>query len=245
MPAALEDVRERLLRAGVDRRFARRYIEELEDHLDELIAEEEASGSPRAEAGQRALARLGAADLLVDAMAARRDFRAWSAREPATAFLVAPTVLLGACTALSAVLIVAFCMILRPEPAGPSDLPGWAAALVAGVAALSNAMLPLLLGWALASSATRQRSPPLWSALGFLTLAAVGAALQIEVTVPRAGIAGEIGLRSLFELPLLAPDGLATRFTLLLMAMATPYVLASRSRRQSSANPIDRSGGAA
>jgi hypothetical protein len=59
MPKPFHQLRERLLRAGVAPRHVRRYLTELDEHLADLMAEEEAAGRSRADAETAAILRLG------------------------------------------------------------------------------------------------------------------------------------------------------------------------------------------
>ena len=68
MAKPLNELRERLLRAGVAPRHVRRYLTELADHLADLRAEEERAGRSRVDAESAALARLGRMDDLAKAM---------------------------------------------------------------------------------------------------------------------------------------------------------------------------------
>jgi hypothetical protein len=57
MVKPFNELRERLLRAGVAPRHVRRYLKELADHLADLTAEEERAGRSGADAESAALAR--------------------------------------------------------------------------------------------------------------------------------------------------------------------------------------------
>ena len=60
MPKPFNELRERLLWAGVAPRHVKRYLKELTDHLTDLRAEEERAGRTRQDAEAAALARLAA-----------------------------------------------------------------------------------------------------------------------------------------------------------------------------------------
>src|SRR5678816_52574 len=109
MPKEFELLRERLLRAGIGAAQAGRYIAELKDHLDDLCAEELKAGWSPNDAQARAMRRLGYVDALAEAMIARRELRTWSARAPAAAYVVAPSVILAAATACWLAALVAVC----------------------------------------------------------------------------------------------------------------------------------------
>src|SRR5215469_12702550 len=106
MQASFDPLFRRLLEGGVQRRSARRYLAELKDHLDDLIAEERRAMSDPREAETRALSRLGSFDMLADAMIERREFQTWSHRAPAAAYLIAPTVGLVGVTVLTVLGVV-------------------------------------------------------------------------------------------------------------------------------------------
>ena len=68
MQRLFEELRDRLLRAGVAPRHVRRYMAELNDHLADLTVEEERKGLSRKDAEASALARLGELEELAGAM---------------------------------------------------------------------------------------------------------------------------------------------------------------------------------
>ena len=226
MPREFDLLRERLLRAGIGAAQAGRYIAELKDHLDDLRAEEQRAGWSPNDADARAMRRLGYVDALAEAMIARREFRAWSARAPAAAYVVAPSVVLAAATALWLVLLVGACTWLRGHAAGvPAEWAAWMRPLADGAQWFSNTTLPMVLGWGLAAHAIRQRAPVQWPMLGLVVLAAAGAALQVGVTLPIGGAAGEIELGSGPPGSAFALSGFAGRFALNLAATAAPLAL--------------------
>lgn len=74
MAKPFNELRERLLRAGVAPRHVRRYLRELSDHLADLTAEEVSAGRSGTNADSAALARLGGTDELAKAMIGSRNF---------------------------------------------------------------------------------------------------------------------------------------------------------------------------
>lgn len=222
MSAVFDPLHERLLQGGVGRRHARRYVAELRDHLDDLVAEEIAAGHASAEARERAMARLGDVDALAQAMTARGEFRAWSARAPAAAYVLAPPLALCLGIALAMCAVVLMVNLLRPEHSSAAGLPAWTPPLVAGVVGVVNAALAVLIGWGLALGAVRNRASALWPLLGFVVVAAVGAALQVDVVLPLAGAPGEVELSG-FDGPLFAAGGFGARFVADLLAIFAAY----------------------
>ena len=216
MPSPFSPLRERLLRAGVSRRHAQRYLQELRDHLEDIEAEERLHGSCGDTSQTRA--RLGSDEALAEAMIGRREFRAWSAKAPFAVYLVAPSVFLVALTAAAMAGVVLTCTWLR-QTAGGLGLPPWTTPLTRSVVLLSNVFTPVLLGWGLTAAAIRQRSRPVWPGLGLLALATVSSALQVDVTLPSAITHGEINLAS--------PGGYPGRFVRDLILVLTPYACLS------------------
>ena len=224
MLSALDPLWERLLEGGVGRRPARRYLAELQDHLDDLIAEERLVASGLRDAELRAEARLGSVEALAGAMISRREFRALSSKAPVATYMVAPSAALALCTALAMAGVVLTSMLLRGAARTPSDLPAWSKSLVDGVVFFANNMVPVLLGWALGATAIRQRSSLFWPVLGLVLLAVVGAAVQVGVTLPSATGHGEIEFSSSFgSLPRWV--GYAGRLALNLTLTLTPYAV--------------------
>ena len=77
-----EALRERLLQAGIAPRHVRRYLAELDDHLDDLIQVQRDAGYDTDDAEIRARARLGDDDDLTKAMLARPALYSLPARAP-------------------------------------------------------------------------------------------------------------------------------------------------------------------
>ena len=226
MPREFELLRERLLRAGIGAAQAGRYIAELKDHLDDLAAEEQQAGWSPNDAHARAMRRLGYVDALAEAMIARREFRTWSARAPAAVYVVAPSVVLAIATALWLAALVGVCTWLKGHAAlGPADWPERIRPFADGAAWFSNTTLAMVLGWGLAASAIRQRAPLFWPMLGLVVLAAVGAAVQVGVTLPVGGAHGEIELGSGPGGSPFGFSGYWGRFVVDLAATATPLAL--------------------
>lgn len=90
----LDDLREKLLRAGIAPRHVRRYLGELRQHFHDLLLMESANGLSDEAAFQAARARLGSDSDLAAAMLAQPELRSISARFPWAVFFVGPVVLL-------------------------------------------------------------------------------------------------------------------------------------------------------
>src|SRR5215471_1096166 len=94
MRQRFEGLRERLLRAGVAPRHVRRYINELDDHWNDLVREAIAKGTRRAAAEADALVRLGDENDLAAAMLERRELCSLLARHPWASFAFGPLAML-------------------------------------------------------------------------------------------------------------------------------------------------------
>jgi len=187
---------ERLLTAGIAPRHVRRYLTELNEHLDDLRTEEKGAGHDPEIANARALARLGTADDLAAAMAGRPEFRSWAAREPWAAlviFVIVPPLTLTLFFAMTVISVVLFVQSHRASPFAQPDLPGWFGLLSATMFRFESLVLPVLLGWGIAIVAIRQRLPSFWPIIGLAVIAVFGAASQLSITLPTAPAAhGEI-----------------------------------------------------
>jgi hypothetical protein len=210
--ASFDPLWRRLLEGGVRRRPARRYLAELKDHLDDLIAEERRAMSDPREAETRALCRLGSFEMLADAMIERREFQAWSRKAPVAAYLIAPALGMAAVTALTVMGVVT--TVKQVQGAwGAGASPQWLGEFATGMMFFSHAILPVLLAWALGAAAFRNRSPSLWPACGIVALAALSSVLHPILTLPTATTHGEV---------VVSPDGIGA-FAVLLAVAALPY----------------------
>jgi hypothetical protein len=221
--ASFDPLWRRLLDGGVRRRPARRYLAELRDHLDDLIAEERRAMTDPREAETRALSRLGSFDMLADAMIERREFQTWAHKAPFATYLIAPALALAVTTALTVVGVVMTVKQVHGADQAAA-LPAWLSEFAAGMMFFSHAILPVLLAWTLGVVAYRSRSAPLWPALGIVALVALGGTFHTTLTLPTATTHGEVSI---------SPDGI-TGFAVLLAVAALPYaaLLAWRSARE-------------
>lgn len=159
-------VAEALLKGGVAPRHVRRYVRELDEHLDDLTAQQRASGYDGEDAATRARARLGSDAELAQAMLDRPGMRSWPARLPWLVFLLLPpasVLLIGGplyggfyyvgneAVKISAVLSV------------PQE---WLLGVSVTAMTITSILIPPVIGVLLAVLAQRQRLNPLWPLLG-------------------------------------------------------------------------------
>jgi hypothetical protein len=193
MAKPLNELRERLLRAGVAPRHVRRYLTELADHLADLRAEEARAGRSRVDAESAALARLGKMDDLAKAMTEQRQFHSWSARAPWAIVGLAPLLFLA--TAYVVACLYLWCGWKMFLPA--ADTP-FGSRPTAAIYEFSNLYFqagklyyfaaPILVGWGIALVAVRQRLKAIWPAVGMALIAWMGGTAHIHASrtaVPR------------------------------------------------------------
>jgi hypothetical protein len=187
MSKPFNELRERLLRAGVAPRHVRRYINELSDHLADLRAEEERAGRSRVEAEAAAMARLGGIEELAKAMIEQRQFRAWSARAPWAVFGLGPLCVLAGAWFISLFILWTGWQIFLPLASTPfvGLIDRWAI-LYFGVGRLLYFGAPIFIGWLLGLVAARQRMNALWPTVGVATIALLGALAQVHANPPAA-----------------------------------------------------------
>ena len=193
MPRPFNQLRERLLRAGVAPRHVRRYLAELADHLADLKSEEQQAGRSPQEAESAALARLGSMDDLARAMIEQRHFQAWSARAPWAFFGLVPVLTLAAAWAVAFFILWSGWQIFLPgadTPFGSGRVYGFANLYFqAGKAIYFFA--PFIVGWGIVAIAARQRLNATWPIVGLVLIAWMGGTGQVQAG--RTAVPGGIG----------------------------------------------------
>jgi len=195
MAKSFDELRERLLRAGVAPRHVRRYLTELTDHLADLRAEEERAGRGRADAESEALLRLGEMDDLAKAMIEQRQFQSWCVQAPWAMFGLAPLCLLAGAYFVACFYLWCGWNIFLPGADTPfgvrtGPIDGFANIYFqAGKFYYFGA--PILVGWAIGLVAVRQRLKAVWPTVGFFLIAWMGATAQIHAS--RTAVPGGLG----------------------------------------------------
>jgi hypothetical protein len=193
MSKPFDQLRERLLRAGIAPRHVRRYLAELADHLADLRAEEERAGRSGADAQSAALIRLGEIDDLATAMIKRRQLQSWCVRAPWAVFSLAPPFLLVAAYFIPILILWSGWHAFLPD----ADTP-FASGRVHGLANLYFQLgkflyfgAPILVGWGIELIAVRQKAKAAWPAIGLVLIAWMGATARIQAS--RTAVPGGLG----------------------------------------------------
>jgi hypothetical protein len=193
MSKPFRELRERLLRAGVAPRHARRYLNELADHLADLTAEEERAGRSRTDAESAALTRLGGIDDLAKAMTEQRQFQSWSVRTPWAMFSLTPLFLLAGFYLIAIMILWSGWKMFLPgadTPFGGVRVHGFANLYFqAGKMIYFGA--PILVGWGIGLIAARQRLKTIWLPFGLVLIALIGGTAQIHAS--RIAVLGGLG----------------------------------------------------
>jgi hypothetical protein len=165
-----DDLRERLLSGGIAPRHVRRYLRELDEHLDDLTAQQRQAGYDGEVARLRARARLGSETELAAAMLEQKQFRSLAARAPGVVFLILPpfvAIAIGGLFIGSMVLIGKYFGFLGKHASLP---PQWFQFLGAGLAAATNLTAVPLAAILFVAIARRQRLKLVWPLIATLVL---------------------------------------------------------------------------
>lgn len=185
-----DDLRERLLRAGVAPRHVRRYLAELSDHLDDLVQNQRDAGYDLETATIRARAWLGDDDDLATAMLDRPALRALPARAPWLVFGLFPLAALAALCAVP-VMFLAMAANLHDHPGGIT--PAWFQNLALSLVFLGNWALAPFTAALFSILAFRQRLPAHWPLIAGIVLAAIGFHMQASFPGPHSH-GGSLGI---------------------------------------------------
>ena len=192
MHSQWDELRERLLRAGIAPRHVRRYLSELDDHLSDVVgqlrSEEQRNGRSTSQLGASARARLGTVDQLASAMESRPDLYSWSARAPWLIFTAGPACAILAAYALALTLLwTGWRLFLDPHSPTPFVPVHGFSVLWFGFGRLIYFTAPVVIAWLMAVLATRQRLSAVWPLMGFALLSLIGGTAQVHVGRWRTG----------------------------------------------------------
>lgn len=230
--AQLKTVAESLLRGGVAPRHVRRYVDELSDHYDDLVAAACNAGTSQADAERDALARIGTPNDLVTAMLARDDLKSLASKYPALVFSVGPTVGLALGLGIFILALMAVIVSFRPQGESYSVVPENWRVIVGGWIFIGNYLMPILVAALIAKIGLEHRMRSQWILIGIGIAGFIGGFMDLGVQWPAVpGGPGEIN----FGLGLMPPypnfgHGLGrAAMNILIVALPTLWLL----RRQS------------
>jgi hypothetical protein len=199
MQKSFNELRERLLRAGVAPRHVRRYLAELADHLADLRAEEERTGLSRSDAEAAALVRLGGIDELSKAMTEQRQFQSLCVRAPWAVFGLAPLFLLAGAYFTACMILWSGWKIFLPGTDMPFVRVHGFAILYFGVGKWLYFSAPILVGWVIGVVAYRQKFRAAWPTVGMAMTALIGSVARVHASGPAgSGGAGHVSMNLAF-----------------------------------------------
>jgi hypothetical protein len=181
--ARFSDVGERLLRAGVAPRHARRAVREMTDHFDDIVTELCDSGWSHADAEVEAVARLNP-DALLAAAIARPELHSWVRRWPLASCTVFPLAVYMAFVVGSIALVVGgvtvFDRTLGVKLASSRELQQFAALSLTGVAWA----IPVFAAGTFSSLMLARRMSVAWTVVGATLVSLIGATLNAGLLLP-------------------------------------------------------------
>jgi hypothetical protein len=188
---SFDSLREQLLRAGIAPRRVRRYVAELREHMDDLVARERASGLDAGAAYERALALLGDESQLACAMINRAN-RSLAARAPRTVFVLSPVLLQAAL-----IFAIAFSMMHMLSPVREmtlAEMPKSYRLLIGIVGGIANHLIWVLVSVGCILIAVRQRiaSGWVWVGLGLIAVAGAFFGFHMHIIPPAGGYHGRV-----------------------------------------------------
>jgi hypothetical protein len=226
MAKPFNELRERLLRAGVAPRHVLRYLVELRDHLADLRTEEQRAGRSQAEADSAALARLGTTDDLAKALIEQRHFQSWCVRAPWAVFGLAPISLLAAAYLVACIILWSGWKIFLPGTETPFVPVNGLAVLYFGAGRLLYFCAPVLIGWGIGLVAARQRLNASRFFAGLALIAFVGATAQVHASHPAiSGGAGRVTMDLVFGSSLQAISSGMIHALVIFTLAVLPYLI--------------------
>lgn len=191
-----ENLRERLLRAGIAPHHVSRYLGELRDHFDDLVREEIAQGNERSVAEGLAQSRLGDESVLAETMLERPEMRSFTARYPWATFVVGPIAMLIGALAASLLIEGAVLSVISQFYRNTSHQPPpeWFMASVGIWNSLPSIVAPIAIAGLMCFVGLRQRMSMQWILLGAAIACILGGFQQL--TFSDNGYHGELSFGS-------------------------------------------------
>jgi hypothetical protein len=221
------DLTERLLRAGIAARHARRAVQELREHYADVVQELRAAGMSPAEIEAQAAQRLGSDQDFVSHMLERPELRSWAYRRPFVAFTLLPILAFIIVFVLSVALLIA---AFESAEHWRTTLPASTTAALrwVGGALFVHALwvAPVLVGAASCFVAARQRVPARWAISGAMVLGLLAASMTGHLEASPATSHGSVGFGFGIGISTAVPAlvAIASRAGVLIAAMLLPYL---------------------
>lgn len=192
-----DELRERLLRAGIAPSHVQRYVLELHDHYEDLYRAECARGLQPPAAAHAARAKLGSDDVLAGSVLAQPELRSISARYPALVFGAAPFLLWMGLHTLAASALLG--VVTSYEHEIRSQVPlDRLVRMVEVYCLLLVRVLPVLLSARVFWSAMRRRTSAHWPIAGALLITVAAASIAVIADDEQVGMVTSLwpGLRT-------------------------------------------------
>jgi hypothetical protein len=181
--ARFSDIGERLLRAGVAPRHARRAVREMTDHFDDIVTELRESGWSHEDAEVEAVARLNP-DALLAAAIARPELHSWVRRWPLASCTVFPLAVYMAFVVGSIALVVGgvtvFDRTFGMKLASSRELQQFASFSLTGIAWA----IPVFAAGTFTSLMLARRMSVAWTVVGAALVSLIGATLNAGLLLP-------------------------------------------------------------
>ncbi len=243
-----DGVREQLLRAGISPRHATRYVAELSDHLNDLVAQQRAANVEAGQAQVRARQLLGSDEQLARVMIESTP-RSLAARAPGVVFAMLPMLLVVVGTIFTG--LAAFRLLWPVRGVALSDMPAAYGYFIAAVGFFTSYALGGAVGAWCIVLALRQRLSSAWVWAGLALIALFSGPIGFHTHFEPAKAGAAPGTR--FGMIRVAyqqgePDLAATmtlalsRSAVMFLVLAVAYLLLQRRIGRRSV-PIAHSGG--
>ena len=174
-------LKEQLLRGGIAPKHVRRYVRELEDHLDDLVREEIRNGATKSAAETAAQQRLGDNDTLSRAIFDQPELKSLVARYPWIVFGVVPPLALLAMVTLSIVIETGAIAWIGTTSGGSSAMPNWGREAISVWHSMLMYVAPFGIAATIGYLGIQQRMPFAWLLLGSCIVLALGSFLNIGI----------------------------------------------------------------
>ena len=223
-----------LLDGGVAYRHVRRFIEELNDHFEDLKAESLGKGGHVDLAEAEAASKLGDQDLLVQKMLQQPELKSYGRRPPLAMMVFGPVLLQLALLIVSAFIMIAFVQVFDPEfisyntDKAVVGFPTLAMGVLNAVRLFMMYLLPLLVVAAAVIYATRNHIALKYYGSGLLIACLLGCSIytNLQWPDPANNIEGSLSISIALVRLIFPPDYLFRLGSCLLLAwLCRKYIL--------------------